>query len=313
MSTSETTQTGEQREVLPLRSANLAGTELPTRVLLTPWGEVESSNGSFVVDEESAKLALAAFSQQGTDLPIDYEHQTLGGEYSSPNGQAPAAGWGKQLVAEPGVGLLVQIEWTEPARRQLAARQYRYLSPVAVIRKADRKLVALHSAALTNKPAIVGMQPIVNRAATELGSSLDALSSLSTELKLAPEAAPDEILLTARQRLVELKEDARATHINERIEQALRSGRLVDAQRDWAEELLRQDEALFDRWLSSAPTVVTCGATRPPGVEDPERGQHALRAKARAQFATYPFLADITTEEAFMADALRQARQRANT
>ncbi len=107
MSTSETTQPGEQREVMPLRSATLAGGGLPTRVLLTPWGEVESSNGSFIVDEESARLALQAFAQHGTDLPIDYEHQTLGGEYASPNGQAPAAGWVKQLVAEPGVGLLV--------------------------------------------------------------------------------------------------------------------------------------------------------------------------------------------------------------
>ena len=30
-------------------------------------------------------------------------------------------------------------------------------SPVAIVRKSDRKLVAIHSAALTNKPAIVGM------------------------------------------------------------------------------------------------------------------------------------------------------------
>jgi phage I-like protein len=33
---------------------------------------------------------------------------------------------------------------------------------VAIIRKTDRKLVAIHSAALTNKPAIVGMQPIAD-------------------------------------------------------------------------------------------------------------------------------------------------------
>ncbi len=154
-----------------------------------------------------------------------------------------------------------------------------------MIRKADRKLVAIHSAALTNKPAIVGMQPIVNRAAAELGSSLDALSSLSTELNLPSEAAPDDVLLAARQQLVELKEDVRATHVNERLEQALRSGRLTDAQR----------------------------TTRPPSAQDPTRGQSALRAKALAQFTTYPFLADLTTEEAFVADALRQARQGAGT
>jgi phage I-like protein len=57
------------------------------------------------------------------------------------------------------VGLLAEIEWTDQAKQRLADKEYRYLSPVAIIRKTDRKLVAIHSAALTNKPAIVGMQP----------------------------------------------------------------------------------------------------------------------------------------------------------
>ena len=82
-----------------------------------------------------------ALSAHGTDLPIDYEHQTLGGTYSSPNGQAPAAGWIKSLRSEPGIGLLAEIEWTEQARKMIAAKEYRYLSPVAIIRKNDRKLL----------------------------------------------------------------------------------------------------------------------------------------------------------------------------
>jgi phage I-like protein len=133
-------------------------------VLIAPWGRVESSSGDFVVDEESARLALAAFAEHGTDLPIDYEHQTLGGDFASPSGQAPAAGWIKRLEADAAVGIFADVEWTPPAVEQLAARQYRYLSPVAIVRRADRKLIGLHSAALTNKPAIVGMPAIVNKA-----------------------------------------------------------------------------------------------------------------------------------------------------
>src|SRR3989304_6178232 len=154
----------EDGEALALHSATLGGETVPQRILLAPWGNVESSNGSFVVDEESTRLAVQAFEEHGTDLPIDYEHQTLGGVYASPSGQAPAAGWIKRIFAESGVGLLAEIEWTEQAKQRLADKEYRYLSPVAIIRKTDRKLVAIHSAALTNKPAIVGMQPIVNRA-----------------------------------------------------------------------------------------------------------------------------------------------------
>ncbi|MFQ5494201.1 MAG: phage protease [Phycisphaerae bacterium] len=166
---------GEENQLTPLASTSL-GSAVPDEVLLAPWGTVESTNGRFVVDDESARLALQAFEEHGIDLPIDYEHQTLGGRYAAPDGRAPAAGWIKKLIPEPGVGLMAHIEWTPRARAALAAREYRYLSPVAIIRKSDRKLIALHSAALTNKPAIVGMQPIVNRAIDSYIPSADDTS-----------------------------------------------------------------------------------------------------------------------------------------
>ena len=50
----------EGRETKALRSATLSGGTVPNRVLLAPWGTVESSNGSFVLDDESAKLAKIA-------------------------------------------------------------------------------------------------------------------------------------------------------------------------------------------------------------------------------------------------------------
>ena len=161
MPTEKTMTTNDAGEMQAIHSATLSGDGVPSRVLIAPWGLVESTNGSFVLDDESAQRAVEAFEDHGTDLPIDYEHQTLGGTYASPSGRAPAAGWIKRLVAEPGVGLLAEIEWTDDAKQMLAAKEYRYLSPVAIIRKTDRKLVAIHSAALTNKPAIVGMKPII--------------------------------------------------------------------------------------------------------------------------------------------------------
>ncbi|RME40190.1 MAG: hypothetical protein D6788_03920, partial [Planctomycetota bacterium] len=142
----------ETERIGGVHAADLAGEAVPRQVLIAPWGAVESSNGSFVVDEEAARLVVEAFEAHGTDLPIDYEHQTLGGTYSSPTGRAPAAGWIKALRAEAGVGLIAKIEWTQEAEKMLASKEYRYLSPVAIIRKRDRKLTAIHSAALTNKP-----------------------------------------------------------------------------------------------------------------------------------------------------------------
>ena len=297
----------EGGETLALHSATLGGETVPQRILLAPWGNVESSNGSFVVDEESARLAVQAFEEHGTDLPIDYEHQTLGGVYASPSGQAPAAGWIKRIFAESGVGLLAEIEWTDQAKQRLADKEYRYLSPVAIIRKTDRKLVAIHSAALTNKPAIVGMQPIVNRADDPEDDAADEpLTVLRNELDLPSDADAEEVLVAASRRLIEMQRDMERRHVEERIREAMRSGKLVEAQRTWAEALVAREEDLFEEWFRTAPVVVKPGMSTPPHATDGvERKHHAAILRARAEFRTNRVLSGLTTEEAYIADAMR--------
>lgn len=135
-------------------------------ILLAPDGKVQSVNGDFVVDEESGRLVVEAFEAQGNDLPIDYEHHTLGGEFASPDGLALAAGWIKSIRYEPGRGLIATVEWTPRGREAIRAKEYRYLSPVVIVRKKDRKLVGIHSAALTNKPAIPRMETLAAKVTT---------------------------------------------------------------------------------------------------------------------------------------------------
>lgn len=343
-----------------MRSADIGGDTLPRRVLLAPWGEVESTNGNFLVDDQAADLTVTAFRDHGTDLPIDYEHQTLGGAYASPSGQAPAAGWIKNLDAEPALGIFAEIEWTEAARRLIADRQYRYLSPVAIIRRADRRLVALHSAALTNKPAIIGMQPIVNRdgdagnsdntlaqicAMEETPGRIiprdDALDPDRTEtpddeetdtngpdefdgdesgtdsrtsfarlcaMLQLPESTPaHDVLAAAGRRLAFLDERTRREHVRRRVGEAICAGKLVEAQRAWAEALVAKEEGLFDEWLRTAPVVVVPGRIRPPANEDAHTSRrHAVARRATSEFRACPALARITCEEAFVADALRE-------
>lgn len=320
-----------EREQQALHSASLAGERAPSRVLLTPWGRVESTNGGFTVDEESARLALEAFEEHGTDIPIDYEHQTLGGAFASPSGQAPAAGWIKRLHAESGVGILAEIEWTPQASEMLASKQYRYLSPVAVVRKGDRKLIAIHSAALTNKPAIVGMTPIVNRdvlpvhagdatsmvdvgvtiggesrcraSVAEQGTPLDALRA---ELGLPIETDAEAILVAASRRLSELSVANKRRHVEERVGEAMRQGKLVEAQRAWAEALVAQEEGLFEEWLATAPVLVRPGLIAAPHASSTaEHRQRAIAARARSEFRGNRLLSALTTEEAYVADAVR--------
>jgi phage I-like protein len=303
-------QTQEQDELAALKSAALTAGDVPTRVMLAPWGQVESSNGSFIVDEESARLVQQAFARHGTDLPIDYEHQTLGGTYASPNGQAPAAGWIKAVEAEPDVGLMALIEWTDPAKELLGTKQYRYLSPVAIIRKSDRKMVALHSAALTNKPAIAGMKPIVNRASPQVREAhADLLETLRGTLSLPAASTVDEVLVAAGARLEQLQQQEKERQVRERVEAAMRSGRLVETQRTWAETLAARDASLFEEWLRTAPVVVALGRTAPPDGGPSAPNAQTVAQRARAEFRAHPLLTAVTSEEAYVADAQRHAEE----
>jgi phage I-like protein len=253
-------------------------------------------------------MVVRAFREHGTDLPIDYEHQTLGGEFASPDGRAPAAGWIKSLTAEPGVGIVGHIEWTQQACEMLAAREYRYLSPVALIRKSDRKLVGIHSAALTNKPAIVAMEAIVNRSEVSGGGTddeEDSLSQLRADLQLGDDADPCEVLVAAHQRLGELREAIRVRRGEARIVEAMRAGKLTAGQKAWAETLIAKDEMLFEIWFATAPVVVRTGPIAAPPLSDSERTHRVAATRARAEYRSNRALSELTSEEAYVADALR--------
>jgi phage I-like protein len=276
------------------------------------------------------------FEDHGCDLPIDYEHQTLGGSYASPTGQAPAAGWIKRLEAKPGEGIVAHVHWTDPATEQLAERQYRYLSPVAVVRKSDRKLVALHSVALTNKPAIVGMQPIVNHdgagnctvqdsecgiqdrgvppttnsticdVQAKVGSADEAGGALRRQLALEAECSDSEVLVAATRRLAVLEDENRQRRAADRVAAAMAAGKLTPAQRNWASRLCLSDESLFDEYVGTAPVVVQTGRLEAPAASNGPGGEAAIATRARSEYRSHPELAALTSEEAYVAEALRE-------
>ena len=172
-------------------------------IMLSPWGDVKSTKGNFVVDDESAKLILDEFAKGKKPIPIDYEHTTLGGNYSTPSGAAPAAGWIMEILAKAGQGIFAVVKWNEAARAMIQADEYRYLSPVLMVRKDDRKAVAVTSAALTNTPAIVDMERVaakdndvdgVGEQTMDLKQLKVVLSAAGVEL---PEGATDETILAS--------------------------------------------------------------------------------------------------------------------
>lgn len=149
-----------RRLALDLVAVADPGESKAVEIMLTPWGAVHSKNGDFVVDDESSRLIIEEFVAGKKDLPIDFEHTTLGGNYATPSGAAPAAGWITEIHAKNGVGIFATVKWNTAARAMIHGDEYRYLSPVLSVRRDDRKAVALTSAALTNVPAILDMERV---------------------------------------------------------------------------------------------------------------------------------------------------------
>lgn len=89
---------------------------------------------------------------------IDYEHQTL---HKETNGQpAPAAGWIHGLRWVEGSGLYAEVELTARALQAIASGEYRYFSPVFLYAPGTGEVLKVTMGALTNNPAIHGMQAL---------------------------------------------------------------------------------------------------------------------------------------------------------
>jgi phage I-like protein len=93
-------------------------------------------------------LAAAA----GTELMIDYDHQSAFGAIPGVGGRAEAAGWVKQLDARDD-GIWAQVAWTKPAADKIAGEEYRYISPLFMSTKSGQ-VTRLLNAALVNMPAL---------------------------------------------------------------------------------------------------------------------------------------------------------------
>ena len=145
-------------------------TELPAaggEVQLLPPGPFRAVDGRptdaphWVLPPERAAALRAEVAARRTPRVIDYEHQTLHAEH---NGQpAPAAGWFHQVASRDGGLYALAVEWTERAKALIAAREYRYISPVFTYEPGSGEIVDVLHAALTNTPALDGLAAVSAR------------------------------------------------------------------------------------------------------------------------------------------------------
>ena len=143
---------------------------------LTPAGIFQPADGRELtvphwnINQAIANQVIARFNARNQPVVIDYEHQTLRKEE---NGQpAPAAAWVKELVWREGEGLFARAELTTKARQHISDKEYLYISPV--FRYATNgDVTEIEMAALTNTPALHGMQALELRAAATFGYQSD--------------------------------------------------------------------------------------------------------------------------------------------
>ncbi len=170
---------------------------------LTPAGKFQPADGRQMsvphwhIDQAIATQVIQRFNARNQPVVIDYEHQTLRKEE---NGQpAPAAAWMRELIWEEGKGLFARVELTNKARTAIAEKEYLYISPV--FRYAPNgDVTEMEMAALTNTPALHGMQALELRAAATFGYQHDdeekpmnkLLAAIIAGLALQATATEDE-------------------------------------------------------------------------------------------------------------------------
>lgn len=142
-------------------------------VQVTPAGHFLPADGREIkvphwhIDAAVAAKVIERFHARKNKRVVDYEHQTL---LKEENGQAaPAAGWYLDLQWREGEGLFAQVQLTRRAAEYIAEGEYQYFSPVFLYHPTTGDVLDVQMGALTNAPAIDGMQELSLRAAASLG------------------------------------------------------------------------------------------------------------------------------------------------
>lgn len=153
------------RELATCAALPLAGAVKNIRLI--PSGLFRATDGrpagvaGWILTANNAKVIIQAAASRANDFVLDYEHQTM---QASKNGQpAPAAGWFKRLEWRDGEGgglFALDVRWTARAAAMIAAREYRYISPVFGFDAKTGEVQNIHSAAITNDPALDGLTDI---------------------------------------------------------------------------------------------------------------------------------------------------------
>ncbi|MGH7924092.1 MAG: phage protease [Candidatus Binatus sp.] len=266
----------------------------PEWIELLPAGVFygRDGRGPFRLDDPTAVIESTTALQMNAGLPIDYDHAT---DFGAPEGRpAPAAGWIRELEVRSGA-VWGRVEWTARAASSIVAREYRYVSPVFQFDPKDGSVTRLLRAGLTNNPNLHLTAIAASRTAAadnetkdermefpnqelcellnlEGGATVADIVAKVRELRAAGDAAaeigahahshdPAHFVAIAEferalTELNALKAERARERAAQTVEEAIRAGKIVPAQREWAIAYCAADGRGFQAFAAKQPSIV---------------------------------------------------------
>jgi len=184
-------------ELCAFSSSQVAEDEPPARLLLASYGETATKNGGpIVLDTRGAEMLLRRWEAEGSrELILDLNHLSLEPELAV-NPAAAGAAYAFWVPEVDASGVWARfVRWLPTGEALVRSRSYAWWSPVWLLEKGSRRIVGVHSLALTNDPATIGIK---------------SLLALSRRLAGGGSPMPDKVITITEAELATLPEGADA-------------------------------------------------------------------------------------------------------
>lgn len=263
--------------------------QAPEWIELIPSGTtITGRDGrTWLWDDIAQQLVLTAFTSRAVDMVIDWEHAS---EIAAPKGEeAPAAGWIDRLEIRTGA-LWGHVTWTPRAGKQVAEKEYRFVSPVFDYDDTYRRVLRMVSVGLTNKPnlvltalnhenpekprmaisvalaALLGLDAAATdeqavAAVTQLKATATARNSEQPSLEKFVPRADYELVVSratnAEQALVSHKAAEHKAVVEAEIDAAMKAGKITPATAEYHRAACSEQSGLdrFREYVKAAPVV----------------------------------------------------------
>lgn len=256
--------------------------EVPTDIMLIPAGPLIRGRDGRRWSMDDPQAVILATQARGVDIPIDWNHAI---EHQAPRGgQSPAAGWiGLSTLRVRDGAIWGTAAWNAAGSDSVAAREYRYLSPVFYYRGETLEVHSLVSISLVNSPnlhipalnnrghkesdrmdpellRLLGLDEKAGNAAAiaAINALQTQVSDVKRELETARNAAPpaDQYVpmaqyqhvldraTTAETALTAQRESDLESAINTAVEAAIEAGKIAPASREFYVSSCQQEGGL---------------------------------------------------------------------